>query len=152
MAEGMNRVILIGNLGQDPELRHTTSGTAVLTLRLATTERYKDRDGEYREATQWHTVEVWGKRGEGLANVLAKGSQLCVEGSIRYDQWEDKQGNKRTTTKINASNIVLLGGRPEGQRGGGGGQRSTRRDDGRGGYGGGDGFPSDNFGDDGIPF
>lgn len=148
----MNKVILIGNLGQDPELRHTPS-SSVLSLRLATTERYKDRDGEYREATQWHTVEVWGRRGEGLANVLAKGSQLCVEGSIRYDQWEDKQGNKRTTTKINASNIALLGGRPDGQRGGGGGQRSARRDDGRGGGGWddqGQGYQSDDMGD--LPF
>lgn len=151
MAEGLNRVTLIGNLGQDPELRHTQGGGAVLTLRMATTESFQNRDGERQERTDWHTVKLWGKRAEGLANVLSKGSRLCVEGRIQYSQWEDKTGGKRTSTEINATNVVLLGGGAER------GDRTPRKADGggtggrSGGYGGG-GFPEDDFGDDDIPF
>ncbi|HKP60404.1 MAG TPA: single-stranded DNA-binding protein [Polyangiales bacterium] len=156
MAEGLNRVILIGNLGQDPELRFTQSQMGVLQLRMATTEVYFDSTTkEKKERTEWHTVVVWGKRGEGLNKVLSKGSRICVEGRLQTRSWEDKQGNKRYSTEINAQNVLLLGGRGEGrgEAGGGGGGG------GGGGRGGFDQGPShDDFGggeapnDDDIPF
>lgn len=156
MAEGLNRVTLIGNLGQDPELRHTQGGGAVMTLRLATTETWQ-QDGERKERTDWHTLVMWGKRAEALANVLTKGSRLCAEGRLQYRTWEDKQGNKRTAAEVNVTNVVLLGGgerggigeRPARQQahrkadGGGTGGRSRGRDA---------GFPDDDFADDDIPF
>lgn len=111
MAEGLNRVILIGNLGTDPELKYTQNGQAVLRLRLATTESYANRAGERQQRTEWHTVIIWGKRGEALNNILSKGRPICAEGRIQYRQWEDKDGNKRNSTEIVATNIVLLGGR-----------------------------------------
>jgi len=147
MAEGLNRVTLIGNLGADPELKYTQNGQAILRLRLATTESYVNRSGERQQRTDWHTVNVWGKRGEALNNILSKGRPICVEGRIQYRQWEDKEGNKRNSTEIVATNIVLLGsgrGRdsgPPGDFGGGGG-----------GGGGGSAPPTDDFGDDDIPF
>lgn len=147
MSSGMNRVILIGHLGQDPELRHTQS-SSVLTLRLATSESYQTRDGERKERTDWHTIKLWGKRAEGLGRVLGKGERIAVEGSIQYEQWEDKQGNKRTSTVINARDIVLLGGRSD--RGGGG--RKQEDTSGGGWDDQGQGFPSDDFDDSGIPF
>ncbi len=111
MAEGMNRAILIGNLGQDPELRYTQNGQAVLKLRLATTESYVNKAGERQQRTDWHTITLWGKRAEALNNILSKGRPICVEGRIQYRSWEDKDGNKRNSTEINATNVVLLGGR-----------------------------------------
>ncbi|MDH3201635.1 MAG: single-stranded DNA-binding protein [Myxococcales bacterium] len=111
MAEGLNRVILIGNLGTDPELKYTQNGQAVLRLRLATTESYLNRAGERQQRTDWHTVIIWGKRGEALNNILSKGRPICAEGRIQYRQWDDKDGNKRNSTEIVATNIVLLGGR-----------------------------------------
>lgn len=146
MAEGLNRVVLIGNLGTDPELKYTQSGQGVLRLRLATTESYVNRAGERQQRTDWHTVIIWGKRGEALNNILSKGRSICVEGRIQYRQWEDKDGNKRDSTEIVATNIVLLGGRrdsgaPSENAGGGGGGS------------GGSGPPAaDEFGDDDIPF
>jgi len=146
MAEGLNRVTLIGNLGADPELKYTQNGQAVLRLRLATTESYANRAGERQQRTDWHTVIVWGKRGEALNNILSKGRSICVEGRIQYRQWEDKDGNKRNSTEIVAQNIVLLGsgrGRDSGAPGDFGGG---------GGGGGGSAPPTDDFGDDDIPF
>jgi single-strand DNA-binding protein len=134
MAEGLNRVILIGNLGQDPELRFTQSNMGVLSLRMATTESYFDTNTkERKERTEWHTVVVWGKRGEALNKILSKGSRIAIEGRLQTRSWEDKQGNKRYSTEVNAQNVILLGGRGEGAGGGaaGGG--------GRGSYGGGSG-------------
>jgi single-strand DNA-binding protein len=155
MAEGLNRVILIGNLGQDPELRYTQSQQGVMSLRMATTESFFDSNSkERKERTEWHTVVVWGKRAEALNKILSKGSRICVEGRLQTRSWEDKQGSKRYSTEVVATNIVLLGGRGEGRgdMGGGGGG-------GRGGGGGGyDPGPSqDDFGgdapnDDDIPF
>ena len=146
MAEGLNRVTLIGNLGADPELKYTQNGQAVLRLRLATSESFVNRSGERQQRTEWHTVIVWGKRGEALNNILSKGRSICVEGRIQYRQWEDKDGNKRNTTEINAQNIVLLGS--------GRGRDSGAPDDFGGGYSGGGGSapPADEFGDDDIPF
>ena len=123
MAEGLNKVMLFGNLGADPEFRTTSGGTGVLKLRLATTERYKDAGGEWQDRTEWHRVTVWGKRGESLSRILSKGSTIFVEGSLRTTSYDDKDGVKRYTTEINASN-VLLGGR--GSDGGQGARRETR--------------------------
>ncbi len=139
MAEGLNRVTLIGNLGADPELKYTQNGQAVLRLRLATTESYANRAGERQQRTDWHTVIVWGKRAEALNNILSKGRSICAEGRIQYRQWEDKDGNKRNTTEIVAQNIVLLGS-------------GRGRDSGAPGDFGGGAPPEDEFGDDDIPF
>jgi single-strand DNA-binding protein len=117
MSDGLNKVMLIGNLGQDPELRFTTGGQAVLNLRIATNESYMNRDGERQDRTEWHTVIIWGKRGEGLNKVLAKGKQIFVEGRLQTRSWEDKQGGKRYTTEIVATEVVLLGGPRAGGRG-----------------------------------
>ena len=109
MADGLNRVMLLGNLGADPELRFTQSGQAVLNLRLATTESYLDKDKVRRERTDWHSVVIWGKRGEALAKILTKGSSLFIEGSIRTSSYDDREGNKRYKTEIIANNVVLTG-------------------------------------------
>ena len=108
MAEGLNRVTLLGNLGSDAELKQAGS-SSVLKLRLATTERYVDKDGEKQERCEWHNVNIWGKRAEALAKHLKKGDRILVEGSLRYGSYE-KDGVKHYTTDINASNIVFAGG------------------------------------------
>jgi single-strand DNA-binding protein len=113
VTQGLNKAILIGNLGADPELKYTQGNQAVLKIRLATSESYQDKAGERQERTEWHTVTVWGKRAEGLSRVLSKGSRIYAEGRIQSRQWEDKDGNKRTTTEINAHEILLLGGKGE---------------------------------------
>src|SRR5580692_10686601 len=129
MAEGLNRVMLLGNLGADPELRVTPGGQSVLKLRLATTESYLDKNGARQERTDWHSITVWGKRGEALSKFLAKGSSIFVEGRIQTGSYE-KNGEKRYRTDIVANNIILTGrGRGGGDSaheggGGGGGQRS----------------------------
>jgi single-strand DNA-binding protein len=170
MSEGLNRVMLLGNLGQDPELRFTQGGSAVLNIRMATTETYFDRDRNKKDRTDWHNVVVWGKRAEALSKILHKGSSIFVEGSIRNSSFEGRDGQKRYKTEISARNIILAGsggGRrgdapdvdyPEAYDGGGG--------EGGGGEGGGGGHDSgapgstdtgnagDAFGpdDDDIPF
>lgn len=111
MAEGLNRVMLLGNLGADPELRSTSGGQAVLKFRLATTESYLDRNKTRQDRTEWHNIVVWGKRAEGLSRILNKGTRLFVEGSLRTSSYEDRDGNKRYKTEIHAQNIVLCGGR-----------------------------------------
>lgn len=117
MSEGLNRVILLGHLGADPELRYTQGGEAVCNLRIATTESWFDAAAkERRERTDWHSVVVWGKRGEALGRILAKGSQILVEGGLRTSSYEDKEGNKRWKTEVHATNVVLCGKRPEGDR------------------------------------
>lgn len=112
MADGLNRVMLLGNLGADPELRYTQGGQAILKLRLATTETYLDANKVRQERTEWHSVIVWGKRGEGLARVLNKGSRIFVEGGLRTSSYDDKDGNKRYRTEIVANDIILAGGGP----------------------------------------
>jgi single-strand DNA-binding protein len=111
MAEGLNRVMLLGNLGADPELRFTQGGQAVLNMRIATTETYLDKNKVRQERTDWHNVVVWGKRGEALAKFLAKGSSLFVEGSLRTSSYDDRDGNKRYKTEIIANNVLLTGSR-----------------------------------------
>ncbi|HSO31708.1 MAG TPA: single-stranded DNA-binding protein, partial [Labilithrix sp.] len=100
MAEGLNKVMLLGNLGADPELKMTQSGQAVLKLRLATTETYLDKNQTRQERTEWHSVTLWGKRGEALAKFLTKGERIFVEGSLRTSSYE-KNGEKRYSTEIN---------------------------------------------------
>jgi len=121
MAEGLNRVMLLGNLGADPELKMTSGGQAVLKLRLATSETYLDRNKVRQERTEWHSVVVWGRRAEALGKFLTKGSRLFVEGGLRTSNYDDKDGNKRYRTEIVASNIILSGGGGRGGGGGGGG-------------------------------
>lgn len=116
MSEGLNRVLLLGGLAADPELRQTHGSGAVLKLRIATTERYKDRDGAWKDRTEYHSVTVWGKRGEALANILSKGSQVFIEGSLRTSSYDDRDGNKRYKTEVIANNIRWCGicrGRPQ---------------------------------------
>ncbi|MCW5835966.1 MAG: single-stranded DNA-binding protein, partial [Labilithrix sp.] len=108
MAEGLNKVMLLGNLGADPELRVTQGGQAILKLRLATTETYLDRNNTRQERTEWHSVTLWGKRGEALSKFLTKGERVFVEGSLRTSSYE-KDGEKRYRTEIVASNIILGG-------------------------------------------
>ncbi|MBI1797353.1 MAG: single-stranded DNA-binding protein [Candidatus Eisenbacteria bacterium] len=108
---GVNKVILVGNLGANPELRYTQGQQAVANLRLATTEKWTDKSGQKQEATEWHRVVVWGKQAEICGQYLTKGRQIYVEGSIRTRQWQDQQGQKRYTTEIVARNVQMLGGR-----------------------------------------
>jgi single-strand DNA-binding protein len=109
MAEGLNKVLLLGNLGADPELRVTPGGQAVLKLRLATTESYLDRNNTRQERTEWHRITIWGKRGEALAKFLTKGDRLFIEGRIQTSSYE-KNGEKRYSTDIIANNVILAGG------------------------------------------
>ena len=110
---GVNKVILVGNLGANPEMRFTQGGQAVANLRIATTEKWTDKNGQKQEATEWHRVVVWGKQAEIVGQYLTKGRQVFIEGSIRTRQWQDQQGQKRYTTEIVARNVQMLGGRTE---------------------------------------
>lgn len=106
----VNKVILIGNLGRDPEVRYTANGKAVARFPIATTEVWTDPDGNRQERTEWHNIVVWGKQGESCAQYLAKGRQVFVEGSIRTRSFDDKNGNKRYMTEIIAQRVRFLGG------------------------------------------
>ena len=106
----VNKVILVGNLGRDAELRYTPGGAAVATLNLATTEVWNDKAGQKQEKTEWHRIVLWGKQAESLQEYLTKGKQIYVEGRLQTRQWDDKDGNKRYTTEIRADRVVLLGG------------------------------------------
>jgi single-strand DNA-binding protein len=106
----VNKVILVGNLGRDAEVRYTPGGAAVATLSLATTEVFKDKDGQRQEQTEWHRVVLWGKTAETLAEYLRKGKQIYVEGRLQTRSWDDKEGKKRYTTEIRGDRVVLLGG------------------------------------------
>jgi single-strand DNA-binding protein len=131
MSEGLNKCMLLGNLCADPELRYTQAGVPVLSMRLATNERYLNKDKQWQERVDFHSVVVWSKRGEALSKILHKGSSIFVEGSIRTSSYDDRDGNKRYKTEIIANNVLLPGG-----RGGGGG------DDARGYDGPGDSGPT----------
>jgi single-strand DNA-binding protein len=113
---GVNKVILIGNLGADPELRYTSGGSAVTELRLATTRTWTGGDGKREEETQWHRVVVWGKQAEHCKEYLAKGRQIYVEGRLQTRKWEAKDGAKRETTEVVAEVVQFLGGKGEGGR------------------------------------
>lgn len=111
MARSVNKVILLGHLGRDPEIRYTQSGTPVANFSLATNEPFKAPDGNWEERTEWHRVVAFQKTAEVCANYLSKGRQVYVEGKLRTNQWEDNTGAKRYTTEVVARDIVLLGGR-----------------------------------------
>ncbi len=115
--EGLNRVMLLGNLGADPELRFTQGGQSVMNLRIATTESYLDAQKVRQERTDWHNVVVWGKRGEALSKILTKGSTIFVEGRLSTTSY-DKNGEKRFKTEIVAQNVILTGSKPGAQQGG----------------------------------
>ena len=106
----VNKVILVGNLGRDAELRYTPGGAAVATINMATTEVWNDKAGQRQEQTEWHRVILWGKTAESLTEYLTKGKQIYVEGKLQTRQWDDKDGNKRYTTEIKGDRVVLLGG------------------------------------------
>jgi single-strand DNA-binding protein len=114
MARGINKVILIGNLGADPETRYMPSGSAVTNLRLATSDSWKDKQsGEQQERTEWHRVAMFGRLAEIAAEYLRKGSQVYIEGSLRTRKWQDKDGNDRYSTEIVANEMQMLGGRAD---------------------------------------
>jgi single-strand DNA-binding protein len=115
----VNKAILIGNLGRDAELRYTAAGAPVLSVRIATTERYTDREGQKKEDTQWHDVVIWGKTAEAIHEYLVKGKQIYVEGRLQTRKWTDKEGKDRYNTEVRADRVVLLGG-------GGGGEGRPR--------------------------
>jgi single-strand DNA-binding protein len=143
----VNKAILVGNLGRDAEMRFTAGGTPVATVSLATTEKWKDREGQAKEDTQWHRIVIWGKTAESLHEYLTKGKQIYVEGRIQTREWTDKEGKPAKTTEIRADRIVLLGG-------GGGGPRASRDRyaEGGGHDAGADMTPVDAPQDDDIPF
>ena len=166
MAGGVNKVILVGHLGADPDMRYTPSGQGVCELRLATSESWNDKNGQRQERTEWHRIVVWGKRAEVCSKYLSKGRQVFVAGRIQTRNYDDKDGNKRYITEIIANDVQFLGGGRDGAGrdgaagGGGGGGRGNRADEGPpppadndfgfgggGGSGGGGGGP-----DDDIPF
>jgi len=125
MARGINKVILVGNLGGDPETRYMPSGSAVTNLTVATNESWKDKQsGEQKERTEWHKIAAFGKLAEIMAEYLRKGSQVYIEGKLRTRKWQDKSGNDRWTTEIVADEMQMLGGR------GGGGSAPMNQDPG----------------------
>ena len=148
----VNKVILVGNLGRDAELRYTPGGAAVATINMATTDVYKDREGQKKEDTQWHRVILWGRTAESLHEYLTKGKQIYVEGRIQTRKWTDKDGVEKYTTEIRGDRIVLLGG-GGGQRTGGSRGTEVGAGAGSGGYdqGSHDAGPGD-LSDDDIPF
>ena len=151
MARGVNKVILVGNLGADPETRAMPSGSTVANLRIATSESWRDKtSGEQQERTEWHRVALFGRLAEIASEYLRKGSQVYIEGSLRTRKWQDKQGQERYSTEIVGNELQMLGGRggPGGGGGGGGeggGSRSSGSSGGGGGSGGGRGAPPDSY-------
>jgi single-strand DNA-binding protein len=112
MAKSVNKVILIGNLGKDPEVKYTPSGTAVAKFSLATNERYKDKSGEWQDRTEWHNIVVWQRLAEIVGEYVKKGNKIYIEGRLQTSSWEDKQsGEKKYRTEVIAHDLVLLGGR-----------------------------------------
>jgi single-strand DNA-binding protein len=172
MARGINKVILVGNLGNDPEVRYSQSGSAITTISVATSESWKDKNGEQQERTEWHRVKFFGRLAEIAGEYLKKGRQVYIEGSLRTEKYTDKAGVEKYATDIIANEMQMLGGTGEGGGGGGqrggGGERSERparpasggpRGGGGGDYGsrGGSSAPppsrnDDPFPDDDIPF
>jgi len=163
MARGVNKVILIGTLGKDPEVRYAQSGSALASISLATNESWKDKNGEKQERTEWHRVKFFGRLAEIAGEYLKKGSQVYIEGSLRTEKYTDKAGVEKYSTDIIANEMQMLGGRPEagGSREAGGAERpsgAARPAGGGGGYGGERSARpapqplADDFPDDDIPF
>jgi single-strand DNA-binding protein len=139
MARGINKVILVGNLGNDPEVRYSQSGSAITTISVATSESWKDKDGNPQERTEWHRVKFFGRLAEIAGEYLKKGRQVYIEGSLRTEKYTDKAGVEKYSTDIIADEMQMLGGNP-GMGGEGGGERAerpARSGGGGGGYGGG---------------
>ena len=130
----VNKVILVGNLGSDPETRQTGSGQSVCNFRIATSERWTSKDGEKQERTEWHSIVAWGKQGELAQQYLRKGRQVYVEGRLQSREYEDKEGVKRKVWEVNADHITFLGGgRDDERQGDQGGQRTQARQEAQGG-------------------
>ena len=151
----VNKVILVGNLGRDAEIRYTPGGAAVSKFSLATTEKWTDKSGSQQERTEWHNIDLWGKQAETLNDYLRKGKQVYIEGRLQTDEYTDKDGVKRKSTRVRCDRVVLLGG------GGGGGERGDRGDRGgdrggrgmdRGDSGGHGGDYAEPLAEDDIPF
>jgi len=123
----VNKVILVGHLGRDPELRYTPSGAAVANFTLATNDAWTDKSGEKQERTEWHRIVVWGKQAEIAGQYLTKGKQVFIEGSLQTREWNDKEGNKRQTTEVRALRVIMLG-RGEGRGETAGASRTTEAD------------------------
>jgi single-strand DNA-binding protein len=128
----LNKVMLIGNLGKDPELRYTASGTAVASFSVATTEKFKGKSGEWEEKTEWHNITLWARLAEIAGEYLSKGKTVYIEGRLQTRKWQDKDGKDRYTTEIVGEKMQMLSGRGEGggqgQRQGGGGRPSQQQD------------------------
>ena len=114
----LNKVIIIGNLGRDPEVKYLPSGQAVANFTVATNERWQGKDGKPQERTEWHRIVVYGKQAENCGEYLSKGRSVCVEGRLQTREWDDKNGQKRTTTEIVANRVVFLGSKGEAAAGG----------------------------------
>ncbi len=144
----LNKVMLIGNLGKDPEVRYTTSGAAVASFSLATSERFKNRNGEWEERTEWHNVTLWGRQAEVAGEYLAKGKTVYIEGRLQTRKWQDRDGRDRYTTEVVGERMQMLGG-----KGDGGGRQGAGRVSEEPGSGGSAGFEEPPFNpDDDIPF
>ena len=115
----LNKIMIIGNLGNDPELRHTQSGTPVASFRVATTEKWKDKGGQMQEQTEWHTCQAWSKLAEICGNYLKKGSKVYIEGSVHTRKWQDQSGNDRYSTEVKVREMKMLDGKKDGQQSGG---------------------------------
>ena len=126
MPKSLNKVMLIGNLGKDPEVKYTPQGTPVAKLTLATNERYKDKEGQWQDRTEWHNVVLWSRLAEIAGEYLKKGSKVYIEGRLQTRSWDDKQTNqKKYMTEVVANDLLLLGGRGEGGESGGGSSRGA---------------------------
>lgn len=151
--QGVNKAIIVGNLGRDPEIRYTASGTAVANLSVATNRQYKDRNGEKQSETEWHRITAWARLAEICGEYLRKGSQVYIEGRLQTDKWQDNNGNDRFTTKIIASEMQMLGGGGSGGGSEGGSWDQRGGDQGAPDQGGGGGQPDfDQDFEDDIPF
>lgn len=154
----VNKVILVGNLGRDAEVRYTPGGAAVARFSIATTEVWNDKSGQRQERTEWHNIDLWGKQAESLSEYLVKGKQVYVEGRLQTDEYTDKEGQKRKSTKVRCERVVLLGGGGGGGRSGGGGGSYDRGGESRSSSSGGGGGSmshddvSEPLTDDDIPF
>ena len=127
MAKSVNKVILIGNLGKDPEIKYTPSGTAVAKFTLATNERYKDKAGEWQDRTEWHNIVAWQRLAEIVGEYVKKGSKVYIEGRLQTSSWDDKEsGQKKYRTEVIANDLVLLTARGEGDEAGGGSRAFSR--------------------------
>jgi single-strand DNA-binding protein len=125
MAKSVNKVILVGNLGKDPEVKYTPNGVPVAKFSLATNERFKDKSGEWQDRTEWHNIVVWQRLAEIVGEYVKKGSKIYIEGKLQTSSWEDKQsGEKKYRTEVVAHDLVLLSGRGDGEGGGGEGRSS----------------------------